>query len=109
MIYLIRRSRFEICMEILELCVPPGIPRVALLRKANLNNGKLHDILFGLLDDHVIKIETRPRSFSGQKRDTDYYLRTEYGDEIIRNFRELKSRLTTSGSPSASGSRRSKD
>lgn len=109
MIQLIRRSRLEIIMELLDLCVRPGLPRAALLTKAHLHTSKLHDILFGLLDDRMIKVETRPRSFSGQKRDTDYYLRTDHGDEIMSNFRELTSHLTTVGSPSRSGSNKSKD
>lgn len=87
-------------MEIIELCQHPGLSRDSLRIKANINHGKLHDLLFGLIDDQLIDVETRPNSVSGQKRETDYFLRTPDGDKLLINFKEIRARLTRSGSPS---------
>ena len=95
----IRRSRFEVLMEIIELCQHPGLSRQSLLIEANINHGKLHDLLFGLIDDQLIDVETRPNSVSGQKRETDYFLRTPDGDQLINDFKEIRARLTRAESP----------
>ena len=94
------RSRFEILMIILELCVNPGASCSSLLNKANINHEVFHDLVFGLIDDQLINVETRPLSVSGQKRETDYFLRTPKGDQLINDFKELRSRVTRAESPS---------
>jgi predicted transcriptional regulator len=96
----VRRSRFEILMIFLEVCVNPGASCSTILNKANINHSVFHELLFGLLDDHLINVETRPNSVSGQKRETDYFLRTPKGDQLINDFKELRSRLTRAESPS---------
>ena len=94
----IRRSRFEVLMEILDLCVFPGLSCSSIINRANINHGVFHDLLFGLIDDKLINVETRPRSVSGQKRETDYFLRTPDGDKLLNEFEELRGRLTRVGS-----------
>lgn len=93
-----RRSRFEICIEIIELCQYPGLPITRLIHAANYSWGPLRRILFGLLRGELIEIETRPESFTGEKRKTDYYVRTLEGDEVLSKFNEIREQLTMSES-----------
>lgn len=86
-------------MEILELCVFPGLSCSSILNRANINHGVFHDLLFGLIDDKLINVETRPHSISGQKRETDYFLRTPKADKLLNEFEELRGRLTRAESP----------
>ena len=92
-----RRSRFELLVEIIELCKFPGLPKTYIARNAGINSFRLNDILFGLIEDKLIKIETRPRSLLGQKRKTDYFIRTPDGETFIQDFTGLKARSTRSG------------
>ena len=92
-----RRSRFELLVEIIELCKFPGIPKTFLSRNARINSYRLNDILFGLIEDKLIKVETRPQSQLGQKRKTEYFIRTPDGETFIRDFTGLRERSTRSG------------
>lgn len=85
-------------MEIIGLCQSPGLSRSGLVTKANVNSSKLMKILFGLIDDQLLRIETRKTSSAGLRRVTDYYLRTIEGDALIKDFQEVKERISTSGS-----------
>lgn len=88
-----RRSHFEICMEIIELCQIPGLPFTRLMSKANISWRPLMEILVNLIEGDIIEVETRSLSFVGYKRETDYYIRTNEGDEIVSQFNELRERL----------------
>ncbi len=103
-----RRSRFELCMEILGLCKSPGLTRSSLVMKANVNSGRISSILFALVDDRLLRTETRKTAPSGNRRDTDYFIRTREGDDLIKDFKNVRSRITKEGAPSAQGSQRSK-
>jgi len=94
-----RRSSFDICFEIIQLCNYPGISQAKLLTRANLNHRSLKKILFSLIEGELINVETRPISPDGLKVETDYYFRTEDGKMILDQFNEIKGRLTKSGSP----------
>lgn len=94
-----RRSSFDICFEIIQLCNYPGLSQSKLLTRANLNHGLLKKILFGLIEGELIKVETRPLSPEGHQVETDYYFRTEEGKEILDKFEDIRGRLTRSGSP----------
>jgi len=94
-----RRSSFDICFEIIQLCNYPGLSQGKLLTRANLNHGSLKKILFGLIEGELIKVETRPVSSEGHKIETDYYFRTDEGKAILDKFNEIRGRLTRSGSP----------
>jgi len=94
-----RRSRFELLVEIIELCKFPSISKTYLMGNVRTNHGTLTDILFGLVEDKMIKIETRPHSRLGKRRETDYFLMTPDGETFIQDFTGLKERLTKSGAP----------
>lgn len=82
-------------MEIIALCNAPGLSRSGLVTKANVNSVKISDILFGLIEDKLLKTETRKYSPGGFRMNTDYYIRTNDGDHLIKDFKDLKQRLTT--------------
>ena len=103
-----RRSRFELCMEIIALCNHPGLSRSGLVTKANVNSSKIREILFGLIDDKLLKTETRKHSPGGFRLNTDFYIRTREGDSLIKDFNEVKKRISTEGSQGARGIQRSK-
>ncbi len=100
---MVRRSRFEIIIETLELCRGAGLPKSRLSQLANVNTEKLSDILLELMTGELVSVETRSRSYSGQGRETDFYLRTEDGDTLIERFSLVKKRLTRPGAPTRSG------
>ena len=95
-----RRSRFEICLEIIELCQTPGIPVTPLGLASRCTYATLKEILSSLLTGELLKIETRPISYSGGKRKTNYYVRTVEGDKVLTKFNEIEKRISMSGSPS---------
>ena len=103
-----RRSRFELCMEIIDLCNSPGLTRSSIVTKANINSSRIREILFGLIEDRLLKTETRKYSPAGGRLDTDYYIRTREGDDLIKDFKNVRSRITKEGPPSAQGTQRSK-
>ncbi len=103
-----RRSSFEICLEIIELCNHPGLPLSRLMTRANLNHTKIKHILFKLIEDKLIETETRPRSFTGQKRDTDYFIRTREGDWILKEHSMGSQRTASEGTPLQSRSMQSR-
>jgi predicted transcriptional regulator len=86
-------------VEIIELCRGSGLPKTQLGREANVGIDKLSDILLELMTGDLISVETRSRSFSGDKRETDFYLRTRDGDTLIERFSEVRERLSTPGAP----------
>jgi predicted transcriptional regulator len=92
-----RRSRLELIMEIIELCRGPGLPLTRLGSEARVNTSKLSDILMELVTGEIISVETRSQSFSDYKRETDFYVRTSEGDELIRDFDGVKKRLSKPG------------
>lgn len=92
-----RRSRFELIIEVIELCVFPGLPKTRLSTCSNINSDKLSDILMELVTGELLEVETRPRSFAGNKRETDFYVRTSDGDELIRDIKGVKERLSIEG------------
>lgn len=89
-----RRSKFEVCLEIIELCQYPGIPLTRLCRDARVNWDPLKEILSSLLTGELLRIETRPLSFTGDRRKTDYYVRTSEGDKVHKKFKEIKERIS---------------
>ena len=95
-----RRSKFEICLEIIELCQIPGIPLTLLARDSRVNWAPLKDILSALVSGEIIKTEIRPLSPTGHKRKTEYYIRTAEGDNVLIKFKEIEKRISISGSPS---------
>lgn len=97
-----RRSRFELLVEIIELCKFPGLSRSRINRDLRGNSTTVNEILFGLLDSGLLKVETRPRSQLGQKRETDFYLRTTKGDQFHHDFMTLKERSTRLGAQTQS-------
>lgn len=72
---------------------------------ANLNYKLLSELLFGLIERELIKKETRPTSFDGQKRVTDWYHRTPEGDDLYLKFKEIEESLSISEAHSRSGTR----
>ena len=105
-----RRSRFELCMEIIGLCNSPGLSRSGLVTKANVTSSRIHEILFGLIDDQLLKTENRKYSPGGFRmmKGTDYYIRTQEGDDLIKDFNGVKERITIEGSQGARGIQRSR-
>ena len=103
-----RRSRFELCMEIIGLCNSPGLSRSGLVTKANVNSSRIREILFGLIEDKLLKTETRKFSPGGFRLDTDYFIRTREGDALIKDFKAVKKRITTKGAPSVRGTHKSR-
>lgn len=103
-----RRSRFELCMEIIGLCNAPGLSRSEIVTKANVNSSRIREILFGLIDDQLLKTETRKHSPGGFRLNTDYLIRTREGDELIKDFKDVRKRISTEGSQEARGIQRSK-
>lgn len=101
-----RRSRFELCMEIIGLCNSPGLARSGIVTKANVNSSKIKEILFGLIDDKLLITETRKYSPGGFKLKTDYYIRTKEGDALIEDFNDVKKRITIEGSQSGQGTQK---
>ncbi len=101
-----RRSRFELIIEIIELCVSPGLPLTRLGSDARVNTDKLSDILMELVTGELISVETRSRSFVGDKRQTDFYIRTLDGDAMIQNITGIKKRLSRPEAPTRSTPRR---
>jgi len=95
-----RRSKFELCIEIIELCQNPGIPSTPLGLIARCNYATLKEILSSLLTGEILRIETRPIGYTGYKRKTDYYVRTAEGDKVLTKFNEIEKRISMSGSPS---------
>ena len=87
-------------MEIIDLCQIPGLPMTRLQIRANLCHSLLKVLLFGLLDEKLIEVETRPLAFDGSKRVTEYYVRTKDGDEILDQFKELKEKISIEVAPS---------
>lgn len=101
-----RRSRFELCMEIIGLCKSPGLARSSLVTKANVNSAFIIDILFGLVNDRLLETETRKISPKGKRRITDYYILTPEGAELIKDFHDVRGRITSQGAQSESRSPR---
>lgn len=101
-----RRSRFELIIEIIELCVSPGLPITRLGSDARVNTHKLSDILMELVTGDLISVETRPLSFAGDNRVTDFYIRTSDGDELIDDITLVRKRLSRPGAHSGSAHRR---
>ena len=101
-----RRSRFELIIEIIELCVSPGLPITRLGSDARVNTDKLSTILMELVTGDLISVETRSRSFVGDKRETDFYIRTSDGDELIKDITGIKERLSRPGAQTRSAHRR---
>lgn len=101
-----RRSRFELCMEIIGLCSSPGLARSSLVQQANVNSAHIMDILFGLVNDKLLKTETRKLSPRGLRRKTDYFILTPEGEELVRDFKDVRGRITSEGSQSGSRSAR---
>jgi hypothetical protein len=66
-------------------------------REASVGLDKLSDILLELMTGELISVETRSRSLSGDKRETDFYLTTRDGDVLIERFSLVKKRLTRPG------------
>ena len=95
-----RRSRFEICLEIIELCQHPGIPVTPLGLIARCTHAPLKEILSSLLTGELLRIETRPIGYTGHKRKTDYYVRTAEGDKVLTKFNEIEKQISMSGAPS---------
>ena len=96
-------------MEIIELCKFPGLARSSLVSEANIHSSKIMTILFSLIDDQLIKTETRKYSPAGFNKNTDYYIRTREGDDLIKDFKDVRARISLEGAPSTRGSPRSKD
>ena len=101
-----RRSRFELIVEIIDLCVSPGLPITRLGSEARVTTDKLSDILYELVTGELISVETRSHSFIGDKRETDYYVRTPDGDEMISEITGIRKRLSRPGAPTRSGPQR---
>jgi predicted transcriptional regulator len=97
-----RRSRLELIIEVIELCVYPGLPLTRLGLKSRVSTDKLSDILMELVTGDLLSVETRSRSFSGHNRETDFYIRTSEGDELIRDFTGVKERLPRPGAQTRS-------
>ena len=95
-----RRSKFEICIEIIELCQIPGIPLTRLILASRVNWSPLKDILSALVSGELLKTEIRPFNPLGHKRKTEYYVRTEEGDKVLTKVNEIKRRIAMWGSPS---------
>ena len=86
-------------MAIIELCQLPGLPITRVMTRANVSFSTVKTVLFALIDDQLIKVETRPLDFNEKNRETDFYVLTEKGDQVRTDFNELKQRISTSGSP----------
>lgn len=97
-----RRSRFELIVEILDRCVSPGLPITRLGSDARVTTDKLSDILMELVTGDLISVETRSRSFIGDKRETDFYIRTSDGDELIKDITGIRKRLSKPGAQTRS-------
>ncbi len=95
-------------MEIIELCNAPGLSRSGVVTKANVDSSKIRQILFGLIADRLLKTETRKFSPGGYKMKTDYYIRTREGDDLIKDFQNVRKRISTEGAQSVQDIRRSK-
>ena len=100
-----RRSRFELIVEIIELCVTPGLPITRLGSDARVNTHKLSDILMELVTGDLISVETRSRSYAGAHRETDFYIRTSDGDELIEDITGVRKRLSRPGAQTRSAHR----
>lgn len=94
-----RRSDFQLCLEIIELCQYPGGSITTLMNRSGLNYYKIKKILFGLVENELIQIEERDHSPSGDRRKTDYFIRTQDGHEVLKKANELTERLPIEGSP----------
>lgn len=70
------------------------------MTRANVSYKKLLPILFGLIDDQLLRAETRKFSPMGSKIKTDYYVRTREGDTLIKDFDDLTGRISLEGAPS---------
>ncbi len=90
-----RRSRLELIVSIIELCQSPGIAKSNLKLKGNIGTQIFNDLLEGLQTRELIEKEIRPLSHTGLRRPTEYYTRTPEGDKLIRQFSDLRERLTT--------------
>lgn len=86
-------------MSIIELCQLPGLPITRVMTSANVSWSTVKTVLFALIDDQLIKVDTRPLSLDGKKRETDFYVLTEEGDQLRTDFNEMKEKLSISGSP----------
>ena len=95
-----KRTKFELNVEIIELCQYPGISLTRLVRFSRINWNPIKEILSTLISGELLKIETRPHSETGQKRETNYYVRTAEGDKALIKFKETRKRISMSGSPS---------
>ena len=104
-----RRSRFELCMEIIDLCNAPGLSRSGLVTKANVNSSHIREILFGLIEDQLLKTETRKFSPGGFRLKTDYFIRTREGDDLVKDFKDVRERITLEGAHPRTGSPRRTD
>jgi len=89
-------------MEIIELCQYPGLPKTRLMNVSNLSWKTFKNIIFSLIDQELIEVETRDISYSGQDRVTDYFIRTSQGDDTIVQFKSLREKLSIEGAPSKS-------
>lgn len=90
----VKRSKFEILMDIIELCRFPGLPRTRLMEKSNLNYIALQNFMIELIENGILIVETRSFSYTGQKRETKYLVSTKEGNKIIDQFKEIKKNLS---------------
>lgn len=96
-----KRSKFQLHVIIIELCKNPGgVSLTRLVRFSRINWGPLKEILSTLITGELLKVETRHHSETGQKRETQFYIRTNKGESVLREFKDLKKRITMSGSRS---------
>lgn len=97
-----RRSRFEIIIEILEACQGQGLPKNRIGNRVGVHAHKVKDVLVELVTGELIESQTRPFSFSGQERETVWFSRTREGDQVMRDFKGARERLSTPGARSQS-------
>ena len=97
-------------MEIIGLCNSPGLSRSGLVTKANVTSSRINEILFGLINDKLLKTENRKYSPGGFRmmKGTEYYIRTNEGDDLIKDFNDVKKRISTEGSQGVQGTQRSR-
>lgn len=98
-----RRSRLEVIFDVLRLLKGQGLPKARIVSGANVNHGILAEIIFGLFEKELVSSEIRDRSFSGFKRETEWFFLTPEGQEIVEDFEGLKSRITVTESQRGPG------
>jgi predicted transcriptional regulator len=104
-----RRTHFDLCAEIIELCKYPGAPVSHLARSSGIRVPKAHGFLRSLIEGELIRTELRETSPHGLNRRTKYYITTPDGEKVLRDFTDVRARLSRPGAQPRSGSTRRTD